>query len=90
MVKMVSCLIVGAMLGLMFGALAGVVAHNYELNKCKSLVSSTNQDYYNYEVKSDCYFVLEKTEWNLFWFVLVGSIMCALLLGFVAVLFSEV
>lgn len=68
------------LIGLICGSLLGIVNHNYELDKCNVLSSSTNQDYYNYELQNNCYFVLEKTGWHLFWSVLLLGIMGAMLL----------
>ena len=60
-------ILIGLMLGLMFGAL-GVPLHNYEVEKCK--VVSANQ---YYEAQAGCYMPLQKPEWNLFWNVFIFS-----------------
>ena len=77
------------LIGLICGSLLGVVGHNYELDKCNALSSSTNQDYYNYELQSTCYFVLEKTGWNLFWCILLSGIMGAILFACLGVVLSD-
>lgn len=75
------CVVLGIVVGLLIGIFGGVVIHEYELNKCNSLSSSTNQEYYNYELQNDCYFVLEKTEWHFFLAIFAFGIIGALLFG---------
>ena len=75
------CMVIGAIIGLVVGAFGGTAIHGYELNKCNSLSSSTNQEYYNYELQNDCYFVLEKTEWNLFLYTFILAIVGLFVFG---------
>ena len=77
------------LIGLICGSLSGVMVHNYELDKCNALSSSTNQDYYNYELQNNCYFVLEKTGWHLFWGILLFGIMGAILFRCLGTILSD-
>lgn len=74
-------MIFGIIVGLLCGSLLGIVSHEYKLEKCNILSLSTNQDYYNYELQDDCYFVLNKTGLNLLLAILALGLFGAFLLG---------
>jgi len=62
-------IILGILIGLLVGLL-GIPIHNYEYKKCQHIVADTNQ---YYEAQSDCYLVLERPGWNMFWnFIIVA------------------
>lgn len=83
------CIIFGLIFGLLCGSLGGVIIHEYKLNKCESLSSSTNQEYYNYELQNDCYFVLEKTGWNIVVHIVMVSFVCMLFFGFIGMVIGD-
>lgn len=66
MSKLAACILIGVMIGLLCGFF-GIPIDNYEKDKCSHLNTSTNQEYYNYELQKSCYMPIEKPEWNLFW-----------------------
>jgi len=73
-----------ALLGLLLGTTIGFVDHEYELNKCKSLSVDTNQDYYDYDLKTNCYFVLTYPKWNLLVSCLVVGVVVAVVFGLIS------
>ncbi len=71
---------IGILIGILLGV-GGAFYHDYQLEKCEYLASSTNQDYYNYELRTDCYFILGKTDWHFFWCTWGTGIIVSILLG---------
>ena len=67
-------------------SLFGIIMHNYEVDKCSYLNKETNTNYYDYELEDDCYFVLHKTGWNLFWNCFVFGFLGVLLLGGIGIM----
>lgn len=78
--KILTLTILGIIFGLMLSSL-GILAHNYEVNKCKSLQTNTNQEYYDYELKSSCYMAINKPNLNLFWYCLIFGVLFVVLFG---------
>ena len=82
-------MIFGIIIGLLLGCLGAIIIHNYDLNKCQVLSESTNQDYYDYELQSECYFVLEKTGWHLFWGMIALGFVGMIFFGFIGFWIGE-
>lgn len=72
--------LIGIIIGLLSGLL-GIPLHNYEVEKCK-VVSSNSY----YEAQAGCYKPLNKPELNLFFNVIIISILGMVFLGLVGAL----
>lgn len=48
----------------LLGIYAGILMHNYEVQKCSTILSESNQ---YYEAQANCYMPLQRPMYNLFW-----------------------
>lgn len=87
--KFAACILLGVLIGMLLFPL-GFISHNYELNKCNSLDTNTNQEYYNYELQENCYMVLERPGWNLFWECIAIAIIGMMIFGFIGFIIGMV
>jgi len=79
-VKIFCFIFITLMLSSLF-SLIGIPINNYEVNKCNYMKENTEQSYYDYEFKEDCYMTLNLTNWNLFWYMLLFFIFGLFIFG---------
>ena len=73
-------IIAAILLALISGLFFGNMIHNYQVGKCNAIAVNSNQ---YYEAESNCYMVLEKPNWNLFWNSVIMFIISAMWLGII-------
>ena len=83
--KPITFLIIGILIGMLFSFI-GIFTHNYELEKCQRVSSTTNQNYYNYELQDNCYMALNKTNLNLFLNCFAFGLLFVILFGLIGLL----